>query len=207
MAYQVMKVAKEQKLDIERALFLNNAAVAGNSTTARELAGVPSWLVTNVNSGSGATEATGDGSDARSAGTLAAFSQTRFDDVMQTVWEAGGKPDKVYLSAYQMNIALGFTGNNNQRATVQAKGKEVVKAMDFYVTPWGTVEFVPSRENSSQHVFIMQSDMWKVGVLRGTKNTALSKTGDSTKRQVITELTLEACNELSSGAVYDCSTS
>lgn len=207
MAYQVMKVAKEQKLDIERALFLNNAAVAGNATTARELAGVPSWLVTNVEGGSGATEATGDGSDARSAGTLRAFSQTLFDSVMQQIWDAGGKPDKVYLSSYQMNIALGFTGNNNQRATVEAKGKEVVKVMDFYMTPWGTVEFVPSRENSSQHVFVMQSDMWKVAVLRGTKNTSLAKTGDSTKRQVITELTLEACNELSSGAVYDCSTS
>lgn len=207
MAYQSIKVAAEQKLDIERALFLNNAAVAGDDSTARELAGVPSWLVTNVDSGSGATEATGDGSDARSAGTLAAFSQSRFDNVMQTIWDAGGKPDKVYLSSYQMNIALGFTGNNNQRATVQAKGKEVVKMMDFYMTPWGTVEFVPSRENNSQHVFVVQSNMWKVAVLRGTKSTALAKTGDATKRQVVTELTLEACNEQSSGAVYDCSTS
>jgi hypothetical protein len=38
MAYQVVKVAKEQKLDIELSLFANNAKVAGNATTARELA-------------------------------------------------------------------------------------------------------------------------------------------------------------------------
>jgi len=37
MAYQTLKIAKEQKLDIEKALFDNNARVAGNSTTAREL--------------------------------------------------------------------------------------------------------------------------------------------------------------------------
>ena len=44
VAYQVVKIAKEQKLDIEKALFDNNAKVAGNSTTARELAGAPSWM-------------------------------------------------------------------------------------------------------------------------------------------------------------------
>jgi hypothetical protein len=36
MAYQTLKIAKEQKLDIEKALFDNNAHVAGNATTARE---------------------------------------------------------------------------------------------------------------------------------------------------------------------------
>ena len=39
IAYQTLKIAKEQKLDIEKALFANNARAAGNSTTARELAG------------------------------------------------------------------------------------------------------------------------------------------------------------------------
>ena len=48
MAYQIVKIAKEQKLDIEKALFDNNAKVAGNATTARELAGAPSWMTTNV---------------------------------------------------------------------------------------------------------------------------------------------------------------
>ena len=38
IAYQTLKIAKEQKLDIEKALFDNNARAAGNSTTARELA-------------------------------------------------------------------------------------------------------------------------------------------------------------------------
>jgi len=38
ISYQMLKTAKEQKLDIEKALFDNNARVAGDSTTARELA-------------------------------------------------------------------------------------------------------------------------------------------------------------------------
>ena len=213
MAYQVLKIAKEQKLDIEKALFDNNAYVAGNATTARELAGVPAYLKTNVaNVGSGGAAPTGavPGATARTDGTATVFTQADFDTVMQSIWEAGGKPDTVYLSAFQMNKALGFTGMNNQRSTIGAAvggTNAVVNAVDVYVTPWGTVDFVPTRENRSRDVFIMQSDMFGVGVLRPTKNTELAKTGDSTKRQVLTELTLISKNEKASGAVYDCTTS
>ena len=207
MAYQVLKIAKEQKLDIEKALFENNAKVAGNATTARELAGAPTWLTTNTVAGSGGADATGDGTDARTDGTQAAFSQANFDTVMQSIWQSGGKPDSVYLSAFQMNLALGFTGNNNQRSNVQGSDERVIKSLAVYVTPWGTVEFIPSRENRSRDVFIMQDDMWEVAVLRPTKNVELAKTGDSSKRQVVTELTLCAKNEAANGMIADCTTS
>ena len=210
MAYQTLKIAKEQKLDIEKALFDNNARVAGSSSAARELAGAPTWLITNTVFGANeGADATGDGSDARTDETtaLTAFSQTKFDTVMQSIWEQGGSPDSCYLSAFQMNAALGFAGNNNQRSTVRAEDERVIKHMDVYVTPWGTVEFIPSRENRSRDVFIMQDDMWAVGVLRPTKNIALSKTGDSTKRQVTTELTLVCKNEKASGMIADNTTS
>jgi hypothetical protein len=206
MAYQVLKIAKEQKLDIEKAMFANQAKVAGDSSTARRMAGVPSWLTTNTNfqSGSSGADPTGDGSNARTDdGTPTAFSQTKFDAVMQAIWVAGGKPDSVYLSAFQMNLALGFTGNNNQRSNITAEAEKVIKHMSVYVTPWGTVEFKPTRENRARDVFIMQDDMWAVGVLRATKNEELAKTGDNEKRQVVTELTLVCRNEKSSGGIFD----
>lgn len=210
MAYQVLKIAKEQKLDIEKAMFANQAKVAGDATTARRMAGVPAWLTTNTNfqSGSSGADPTGDGSNARTDdGTPTAFSQTKFDSVMQSIWTQGGKPDSVYLSAFQMNVALGFTGNNNQRSNITAEAEKVIKHMAVYVTPWGTVEFKPTRENRARDVFIMQDDMWAVGVLRATKNEELAKTGDNEKRQVVTELTLVCRNEKSSGGIYDNTTS
>ena len=141
IAYQMLKTAKEQKRDIEKALFDNNARVAGNSTTARELAGMPAWLITNTDFGANeGADATGDGTDARTdeTTTLIAFSQARFDSVMQDIWEEGGNPDTVYLSAFQMNKALAFTGMNNQRSTIGASvggTNAVIKAVDVYVTP------------------------------------------------------------------------
>jgi hypothetical protein len=210
IAYQTLKIAKEQKLDIEKALFDNNAKVAGSATVARELAGAPAWLTSNTDFGANeGADPTGDGTDARTdeTTTLIAFSQARFDGVMQSIWENGGNPDTVYLSAFQMNVALGFTGNNNQRSSVQAGDERVVKSLAVYVTPWGTIEFMPSRENRSRDVFIMQDDMWEVATLRPTKNIELAKTGDATKRQVVTELTLCAKNEAANGGVFDNTTS
>jgi hypothetical protein len=210
VAYQTLKIAKEQKLDIEKALFDNNARVAGNSTTARELAGAPAWLTSNTDFGANeGADATGDGTDARTdeTTTLIAFDQDRFDGVMQSIWENGGNPDTVYLSAFQMNKALAFTGNNNQRSAVQAGDERVIKSLAVYVTPWGTIEFMPSRENRSRDVFIMQDDMWEVATLRPTKNVALAKTGDNTTRQVVTELTLVCKNEAANGIIADNTTS
>ena len=208
MAYHVLKIAKEQKLDIEKALFDNNAQVAGNATTAREMAGTETWFTSTIqNKGSGGAHAAGTGANARTDGTQTVFNQTKFDAIMQNCWDKGGKPDSVYLSAYMMNLALAFTGNNNQRSTVQAGDAKVIKSLDVYVTPWGTIEFIPSRENRGRTVHVMQDDMWAVAVLRGTKNVELAKTGDNTTRQVVTELTLVAKNEKASGMVADCTTS
>jgi len=207
MAYQTLKIAKEQKLDIEKALFDNNKREAGSGTAARELAGVGAFITSNVtNKGTGGANPAGDGTNARTDGTATVFTQPDFDAAMQAIWEAGGRPDAVYLSAFQMNKALGFTGNNNQRSTVKGESGKVTNNIDVYVTPWGTIEFTPTRENRGRDVFIMQSDMWAVGVLRPTKNAELAKTGDSTKRQVVTELTLISKNEAASGAVMDCTT-
>ena len=211
MAYQVLKIAKEQKLDIEKALFDNNKYEVGSATAARELAGCGAYVKSNVANigGSGGANPTGavPGNTARTDGTATVFTQADFDTVMQGIWESGGNPDTVYLSAFQMNLALGFTGYNNQRSHIEATSKTVVKAVDIYVTPWGTVEFTPSRESRGRDVWIMDSDMWAAGVLRPTKNTELAKTGDSTKRQVLTELTLISKNEAASGLVADCTTS
>lgn len=153
MAYQLTKTGKEHKLDIEKALFDNNARVAGSAAVAGELAGAPAWIKTNVDMATAGTPAnpTGDGSDARTDGTKLAFSQARFNNVMQKIWTSGGNPDTVYLSAFQGNVALGFTGNNAQRNTVK-KG-EIANLIDVYVTPWGTVQFQLSRENRSRDVF------------------------------------------------------
>ena len=206
LAYQTLLIAKEQKLDIELALFANQGNVVGSNSAARKTGGVPSWLISNVDfvSASSGANPTGDGTNGRTdSGAPTAFTQAKFDGVMQEIWDEGGKPDTCYLSSFQMTKALSFVGNNNQRSGVQAGDETVVKSLAVYVTPWGTIQFHPSRQNRSRDVFILQDDMWNVSVLRGTKNVALAKNGDNTTRQVTTELALCSKNEKANGAIYD----
>lgn len=206
MARLIVKVAKEQKRDIESSLFANQAAVTGSAAAARRLAGVPSWLTTNTSVGATGADPVTIGTTARTDGTQRAFTQTLFDTVMQLMWEAGAEPDTVYLSAFNMQAAQGFTGNNSQQSMIDASDKKVIKHMAVYVTAWGTVTFVPSRLHRSRDVLIMQDNMWEIPVLRSTKNEPLAKTGDNEKRQIVTELTLKCNNEAAHGAVFDVTT-
>lgn len=205
MAYQLTKVGKEQRLDIEKALFSNTARSAGGGAAPRYLGGLGAWIATNdpALGATGASPVGGNGTAARTDGTQVAFSQTRFDSTMQNIWTEGGKARSVYLSPFQMNVALGFTGNNNSRANVEAASGKVIKDVVMYRTPWGTVDFNMSRECRSRDVWLIQDDMLKIGQLRPMKTEELAKTGDNEKRQMLTELTLIVNNEAAHGLVPD----
>jgi len=206
MAHEILKVAKEQKMDMESSIFANLPFVAGAAATARQMAGLTAYIKTNVTNitGGGGANPTGTvpGATARTNGALTVFNQAKFDACMQQVWDSGGTPDTVYLTSAQLQRALGFTGNNNERATAQ-NGK-VSQLLSIYMTPWGSVVFTPSRHQESRSVFILQTDMLALASLRPMKNEPLSKQGDNVTRQVLCEATLVVRNEKSLGLVADC---
>lgn len=208
MARELQRAVKTIKLDAERALFANQARDAGSDDGVRYFAGIPAWLNTNIVKGTGAAaDPTGDGTDARTDGTQVAFSQARFNTLMRTIWNNSGqrKDFKVFLDDYQMETAIGFTGNNNAR-TAAEKGK-VDNYVNIYMTQYGRVEFVLDREVRSRDIFVLDIEKWKIAELRGMSNKPLGITGDNTKRMLRWEWTLEACNEGSSGGIFDNTTS
>lgn len=211
IVYQTMKTTKELKLDLEKACFANQAKDAGSSSSARYFAGVPTWIATNTaNVGGGGSDPTGDGSDVRVDGSTTALTQTDLETVLQGIWSNAGKRNvTAYMSAFNMTKALTFTGNNNQRATIQASEtrNKVVNVIDILITPWGNVDFVMSREHRQTDVPVLADDMWCLGVKRAWTATTLAKTGDATNRQVVGEYTLISKNEKASGLVADTTTS
>ena len=54
---------------------------------------------------------------------------------------------------------------------------------------------------------MLDTEYWEVFYLRGIRSQQLAKTGDSDRRQMITEVTLEACQPKSSAKVYSLTTS
>lgn len=203
--YQVMKRSKELKRDMESSLFANNAKVAGNDTTARELAGIPAWLATNTSAGSGGTDPTGDGTDARGDGTQRAFTEDLLLDVMQSCWENGGEPDALIVGPFNKRKASGFTGVATKFKDVD--DKKIIASADIYVSDFGEINIIPNRFSRARDAILIQKDMIKAAMLRPMASWDLAKTGDSERKQILVEWTLQMCNEAAHGIVADLTTS
>lgn len=206
MAYQTAKRGKEIKRDMENALVgLNNAKVTGNSSTARELASVQSWIATNVDKASDGTNPTGDGTDARTDGTQRALTETMLKNVLQQCWTQGGNPDTVMLGAFNKRAASLFTGGATRFD--KSEDKKLYATVDVYVSDFGDHKLVANRFLRTRDVLVLDMEYWKIAYLRPFSVHDLAKTGDTEKKQMIVEYTLEACNQKASGIVADLTTS
>ena len=204
--YQAMLKSKAIKTDMESSAFANNAKVTRNSSTAGELAGVPTWLTSNTSAGTGGSDATGDGSDARTDGTQRAFTATLLDAVLKSVWDNSGvEPDCVYMGSFNKQVASGFT--NSRNLDVKAESKRLTTTIDVYDYDFGVVRFEPNRHVRARDAIVIRSDMWAWAQLRALKEETLAKTGDAEKYQMIAEASMECRNEKASGIVADLTTS
>jgi len=204
--YQAMLKSKAIKTDMESSAFANNAKVVRGSSTAGELAGVPTWLTSNVSAGGGGSEPTGDGSDARGDDTQRAFTDTLLDAVLKSVWDnSGSEPDCVYMGSFNKQVASGFT--NSRNLDVQASTKRLTTTIDIYDYDFGVVRFEPNRHVRARDAIVVRSDMWAWAELRPLREEELAKTGDSMKYHMLAEATLVCRNEKASGIVADLTTS
>lgn len=207
IAYQKMLKAKAMKTDMEMSVFANNARNAGNDSTARELAGVPAWLTSNV-SANGGGEPTGDGTDARTDGTPRALTDTLFDAVLKQIWDNSGlRPDCVYLGSFNKQAASGFNGATARDINVDASSKKLTTAIDIYEYDFGSVRFEPNRHVRARDAIIVNNSMWAWAELRPMFDEELAKTGDSKKMHIVAEATLVCRNEKASGIVADLTSS
>ena len=205
MAYQVTIRAKELKRDMESSLLASNAQVAGSSGTARETAGVPAFIATNASVGATGAVATGDGTDAPTDGTQRVLTEALLKTALKSAWDEGGDPDCIMVGSFNKQKISGFTGN-----ATRFKGAEdstLKAAIDIYDSDFGELQIIPNRFSRARDCLVLQKDMWATAYLRPFTLHDLAKTGDTERKQLLVEYTLEARNQKSSAAVYDCTTS
>ena len=139
----------------------------------------------------------------RTDGTQRAFTESNLKAVLQSIWNSGGKPDTIMLGGFNKQVMSTFTG----RATPieETKTKKIIAAVDAYESDFGTVKVVPNRFQRARDVLVLEMDKWAVAYLSGRKmlSIPLAKTGDSDRRQMLSEYALEARNEKASGRVFD----
>jgi len=208
MAYQEMLKGLELKRDNETYLVgSNNAKVTTDSP--RQTASILSWIKTNTSIGTGAAAnpATADGAATRTDGTQRAFTEAQLKSVLNSIWTSGGKPDVIMVGAFNKQQFSTFTGRASP--IEDTKTKKITAAVDAYESDFGTLKVVPNRFSRSRDCLVLQMDMWAVAYLNGRKlvSIPLSITGDSVKKEILSEFALEARNEKSSGGVFDLTTS
>lgn len=208
MAREMEDKMKELKRDVETILLQNVAYVAGSDTVARKSAGLQTYIKTSTSIAADAVASAGDGSTAHTAGTARALSEAFVESVLATAWTNGGNPTMGILGSFQKRKFATFSGSSSKQ--LDGAKKTVVNSVDVYIDPLGTeVRLVPCRQAPASAIFFVDPEYLKFSPLTGRNFLVkeLAKTGDSERKQILAEYTLEVCNEKAHAGIYDLTTS
>jgi len=223
LAYQLAKMAKELKRDMESILIAGRTTAAaapngkniGSAGTAAQLGPYETWMTTgsgqpsNLGSGGANTAETDDYSptDAaqRTDGTQRAFKEADLKEVIRECWTQGGDPTVIMVGPFNKQAVSAFSGNTTRFD--RSEDMRLVTAIDVYVSDYGEHRVVPNRFSRDRSALVITPRMWSVDYLRGFRQFPLAKTGDAEKRELLAEYTLRASNPWSSGIVADLTTS
>lgn len=226
LGYQIAKAGRELKRDIEASICANNNAVQGNSTTAGQAGSYLAWM---RNNSSRATLISGtDGADpaalssgfptgaaAVDAGDLRPLSETDILDVIGDAYIEGGDIDTMLMhptlkqkwSQYMFSPSLTSSGRiatpYQDHGKSPKAGATALGAVDVYVSDFGVIDVIPDRFMRTRDVLIFESALWAIAYLRPYQQFDIAKIGDSERRVLLVDWTLEARNPDSSGIVAD----
>ena len=204
MAYQIAKKSKELKKDMEFDIIEPNVQAAGSATAARELGSIPTWLATNGDAGTSGSLSTGSGTDLPGSGTDRDLTEAILKTVIKEVYVSGGEMDMLVCPPSVKQVISGFNANTTRFGP--AGDKTEYAAIDVYSSDFGDLRIVPNRvmaTTDAKDVFILQRDMLAAAYLRDFQIQDLAKTGDSEKKQLLCEYTLEVRNEAAHGIILD----
>lgn len=184
-AYQMEKRMKEIATDVEKAL-ITGTGNSGASGTARRLKGILAFVTTNVETG------TGTGTEA--------LTEDMYNDLLQTIWTAGGRPDYTYVNGGQKRKISKWT-SNNQRFVQMDEGGELKNSISVYESDFGKQRIELDPFMSTDKVLTMQRDLVKVAVLDPIHAVEVPSVAMAKRGAIFGELTIEVRNELGLGVV------
>lgn len=197
MAYQVARRLKEMKRDAERAMVgVANAKAAGNDTTAREMGSFVTYLSgTSYQGGAtGSTAPTGNSADTGTAGTARDLTEDILKAGLEQLWvQSGGNENIMGLcGAHVRGVISTFTASSTRHVTTD--DRKLVASIDVYDGDFHTVTVAPDRYSDPKALFLVDPEYAKVADLRAPSTKDLAVTGDSMRKEIVWETTLEVCN-------------
>lgn len=198
MAYQVSRRMKAIKRDAERAMIgVAAAKVAGDDTTARVMGSFETYMTSDsyLPGATGAAPA-GNGVDVGTAGTPRLLTEDILKDGLETLWNNSGGNENILgiCGSFNRGVISTFTASSSRYVTTD--DKKLVASIDVYDGDFHTVTVTPDRYSDPASLFLVDTEYAKVCDLRPLHTVDLAKMGDSTRKQLIWETTLEMCNPL-----------
>lgn len=210
MVYQMMKKGRELKLDMEAILMNNQASVVGTGAVPSNLGGLPAWLQSNVDRGATGTSGgfSGGSITAATDGTQRAITVTLVDNVSRSIASNSRPVPNMTLmcGTWVKSQIAGFTVSG-RTSFEDVKDGKLVGTIDVYTSPFHVLQVVHNVNQRSREAFLLNFDLLKVAYLRKFASWPLAKTGDSEKRQILSDYTLQVNNEKGLGVVADLLTS
>jgi hypothetical protein len=208
-AYQLAKISSEIKRDMETIITANQGQSAGNTSTARTLGSLLSYIKSNTSKNGTATTGVDPqtvGVSTRTDGTTRTFTEAMLKTVIASVFTNGGTPSTLFVSPTQKQVVSGFTGLAAQRYQVPTSGQATILAgADLYQSDFGVLSIVPDRFMRTRDALILDPEYAALAFLRPFQTNELARVGDAEKTQILAEFTLEVRNEAAHGGVFDLS--
>lgn len=202
LAEEVGYKLAEIKRDMELMINANTAKVAGDDTTARKTAGIPTWI---LNASAIGAAPTGDGTDTATDGTQRAFGESMLLDASKLAYDDGGNPSLLIVGTFNKRVVSGFSGN--QSRNVDAKEKKLVNSITVYEDDFNTLKVVADRFGVARNAVLIDTEYMKLAYLRAFDTWDLAVTGSSMRKQIEVEWALEVCNRDAHAIVRDLTTS
>ena len=180
-AYEGIKALKMLKNDMEFAVMRGSLACSVQASTTGQLKGIKNWLsLVTSQSGVSLTEAI-------------------LNDYLQNVWSNGAEVDAVYAGMVQKRKISGFTAGTTKFTKVE--DKRLINMVDVYEADAAKVvklfahRHVTISGDQGYDVVGLQEDLWRLAYLRRPFEREIPRTGDATKGEVVSEMTLECLHQ------------
>jgi hypothetical protein len=187
VADQIEQRMVEWKTDTEHALLRGSNASGNASDTARRMDGLLNAVSTNATAfASGIT-----------------LGETELNDLLETVWNAGGKPRDALVHGFLKRRISSFSGNAAKR--FDQNDREIVNTIAIYESDFSTVSVQLSRDmlsgTNANACVVLDRDMFSKAWLRSPSTRRVAETADSIDTVIMGECTLEYGNEAAAGLI------
>ena len=251
-AYQLKKRGTELRRDLERDLIHTYQAADGTGN--RKFGGYQAWInvdgvgvgntgtnaaptggtssgaqqngtVIRNNAAAAASSGTGQDSIGAVVGDRVSLSLSDIDQVMQNIYQEGGKATKIMLSPkLRRDFSDLMVTDSGVRRNIDMDGK-LRQSVDVYMSDFGDLMVVPnyimglnqrnanststaaltrtSLDNTADSCALVYDPQWfNIATLRPLQEVDVGQRGDSTIGMMVEECTLEVRNPIGCGAIY-----